>query len=131
MTEETNQTTTIKSDPNFTSQKYDYINHKWVDTSADALLHERESIRTDINGLQQTATTLSQGFTSQSQAQEAKDKEVEKAMTLFSMVVKQVGAISGKIDGISTKLNENSVATPAATATQTADETKKEVLTNV
>lgn len=40
MTEETNQTTTIKSDPNFTSPKYDYINHKWVDTSADALLHE-------------------------------------------------------------------------------------------
>lgn len=124
--------TTIKPDPNFTSQKYDYINHKWVDTSADALLHEMESIRTDINGLQQTATTLSQGFASQSQAREAKDKEAEKAMTLLSMVVKQVGAISGKIDGISTKLNEKSATTPAATATQaatttqTADGTKKE-----
>ena len=136
--------TTIKPDPNFTSQKYDYINHKWVDTSADALLHEMESIRTAINGFQQTATTLQQGFASQSQAQEAKDEETEKTMGLLSMVVKQVGAISEKIDGISTKLNENSTTTPAsatapaaaatpaakatsaATATQTADETKKE-----
>lgn len=121
--------TTIKPDPNFTSQKYDYINHKWVDTSADALLHEMESIRTDIDGLQQTATTLSQGFASQSQAREAKDKEAEKAMTLLSMVIKQVGAISGKIDGISTKLNEKSATTPAATATQTANETKKAAAT--
>lgn len=121
--------TTIKPDPNFTSQKYDYINHKWVDTSADALLHEMESIRTDIDGLQQTATTLSQGFASQSQAREAKDKEAEKAMTLLSMVVKQVGAISDKIDGISTKLNEKSATTPAATATQTANETKKAAAT--
>ena len=124
--------TTIKPDPNFTSQKYDYINHKWVDTSADALLHEMESIRTAINGFQQTATTLQQGFASQSQAQEAKDEETEKTMDLLSMVVKQVGAISEKIDGISTKLNKNSAttpaakATPAATTTQTADETKKE-----
>lgn len=124
--------TTIKPDPNFTSQKYDYINHKWVDTSADALLHEMESIRTDINGLQQTATTLSQGFASQSQAREAKDKEAEKAMNLLRMVVKQVGAISGKINSISTKLNEKSATAPAATATQvatttqTADGTKKE-----
>lgn len=121
--------TTIKPDPNFTSQKYDYINHKWVDTSADALLHEMESIRTDIDGLQQTATTLSQGFASQSQAREAKDKEAEKAMTLLSIVIKQVGAISGKIDGISTKLNEKSATTPAATATQTANETKKAAAT--
>lgn len=121
--------TTIKPDPNFTSQKYDYINHKWVDTSADALLHEMESIRTDIDGLQQTATTLSQGFARQSQAREAKDKEAEKAMTLLSMVVKQVGAISDKIDGISTKLNEKSATTPAATATQTANETKKAAAT--
>lgn len=121
--------TTIKPDPNFTSQKYDYITHKWVDTSADALLHEMESIRTDIDGLQQTATTLSQGFASQSQAREAKDKEAEKAMTLLSMVVKQVGAISDKIDGISTKLNEKSATTPAATATQTANETKKAAAT--
>lgn len=121
--------TTIKPDPNFTSQKYDYINHKWVDTSADALLHEMESIRTDIDGLQQTATTLSQGFASQSQAREAKDKKAEKAMTLLSMVVKQVGAISDKIDGISTKLNEKSATTPAATATQIANETKKAAAT--
>ena len=121
--------TTIKPDPNFTSQKYDYINHKWVDTSADALLHEMESIRTDIDGLQQTATTLSQGFASQSQAQEAKDKETEKAMTLLRMVVKQVGALSGKINGISTKLNEKSATAPAATATQTANETKKAAAT--
>ena len=148
--------TTIKPDPNFTSQKYDYINHKWVDTSADALLHEMESIRTDINSFQQTATTLQQGFASQSQAQEAKDEETEKTMNLLSMVVKQVGAISGKIDGISTKLNDTSAttpvtkttpvtattpvtkatpatattqtatATPAATTTPTADETRKE-----
>ena len=130
--------TTIKPDPNFTSQKYDYINHKWVDTSADALRHEMESIRAAINGFRQTATTLQQGFASQSQAQEAKDKETEKTMSLLSMVVKQVGAISTKIDGISTKLNENSVttpaakttpasaATPAAKTTQTAGETKKE-----
>lgn len=140
--------TTIKPDPNFTSQKYDYINHKWVDTSADALLHEMESIRTDINSFQQTATTLQQGFASQSQAQEAKDEEAEKTTNLLSMVVKQVGAISEKIDGVSTKLNENSAttpvpapvakatpaaattpvtkATPAAATTQTAGETKKE-----
>ena len=138
--------TAIKPDPTFTSQKYDYINHKWVDTSADALLHEMESIRTDINGFQQTATTLQQGLASQSQAQEAKGEETEKTMSLLSMVVKQVGAISEKIDGISTKLNENSTttpapasaaisaatttpaakATPAATTTQAADETKKE-----
>ena len=148
--------TTIKPDPNFTSQKYDYINHKWVDTSADALLHEMESIRTDINSFQQTATTLQQGFASQSQAQEAKDEETEKTMNLLSMVVKQMGAISEKIDGISTKLNDTSAttpvtkttpvtattpvtkatpatattqtatATPAATTTPTADETRKE-----
>lgn len=115
--------------PSFTHQKYDYIAHEWVDTSADALLHEMESIRTDIDGLQQTATTLSQGFASQSQAREAKDKEAEKAMTLLSMVIKQVGAISGKIDGISTKLNEKSATAPAATATQTANETKKAAAT--
>lgn len=126
--------TTIKPNPNFTSQKYDYINHKWVDTSADALRHEMESIRITINGLQQAATTLQQGFASQSQAQEAKDEEAEKTMRLLSMVVKQVGAISNKIDGISTKLNENSAttqavpaapatATSASTATQTTDET--------
>ena len=53
-------------------------------------------------------------------------------MGLLSMVVKQVGAISEKIDGISTKLNENAATTPAAKATpagsttQTADEAKKE-----
>ena len=109
--------TTIKPDPNFTSQKYDYINHKWVDTSADALLHEMESIRTAANGFQQTATTLQQGFVSQSQAQEAKDEEAEKNMNLLSMVVKQMGAISEKIDGISTKLNDTSATTPVTKAT--------------
>lgn len=130
--------TTIKPNPNFTSQKYDYISHKWVDTSADALLHEIESIKTNINGFQQTATTLQQGLASQSQAQGAKDKEAEKTMSLLSLVVKQVGTLSDKIDGMSTKLNENSAtaqtatttsadtATPTATTAQTADETKKE-----
>ena len=108
--------TTIKPDPDFTSQKYDYINHKWVDTSADALRHEMESIRTAIKGFQQTATTLQQGFASQSQAQEDKDEETEKTKNLLSMVVKQVGAISDKIDGTSTKLNENSATTPAPAA---------------
>ena len=115
--------TTIKPNPNFTSQKYDYINHKWVDTSADALLHEMESIKTDINGFQQTATTLQQGFASQSQAQQAQDEEIGKAMSLLSMVIKQTGTISDKIDGISTKL---SATMPTDTTTQTADETKKE-----
>lgn len=118
--------TAVKPDPNFTSQKYDYINHKWVDTSADALLHEIESIKTDINGFQQTATALQQGLASQSQAQGATDEEAEKTMSLLSMVVKQVGAISDKIDGISTNLNENSVTAQTATTAQTADETKKE-----
>ena len=70
-------------------------------------------------------------------------------MNLLSMVIKQVGAISNKIDGISTKLNENSAvtpvsatapatasatattqaaatATPVATTTKIADKTKKE-----
>lgn len=124
--------TTIKPNPNFTSQKYDYINHKWVDTSADALLHEMESIKTNINGFQQTAATLQQGLASQSQAQEAKDEEMEKAMSLLNMVVKQEGTISDKIDGLSTKLNENSstaqtaTTVPAGSTTQTADETKEE-----
>lgn len=136
--------TTIKPNPNFTSQKYDYINHKWVDTSADALLHELESIKTNIKGFQQTATTLQQGLANQSQAQEAKDEETEKARSLLNMVVKQEGTISDKIDDLSTKLNENSAttqtaattpadttaqtgsATPAATTAQTADETKEE-----
>ncbi|WFD53060.1 glyoxal oxidase-like protein [Lactobacillus phage S16] len=37
-----------------------------------------------------------------------------------------MGAISGKINSISTKLNEKSATAPAATATQTANEPKKE-----
>lgn len=124
--------TAIKPNPNFTSQKYDYANHKWVDTSADALLHEMESIKTNINDFQQTATTLQQGLASQSQAQKAKNEETEKTMSLLNMVIKQVGTISDKIDGMSTKLNENSATaqtaatTPAASTAQTADETKKE-----
>ena len=79
-----------------------------------------ESIKTNINGFQQTAATLQQGLASQSQAQEAKDEEMEKAMSLLNMVVKQEGTISDKIDGLSTKLNENS------STAQTADETKEE-----
>lgn len=136
--------TTVTPDPNFTSQKYDYLKHKWVDTSADALLHEMESIKTNIKGFQQTAATLQQGLASHSQAQEAKDEETEKAMSLLNMVIKQVGTISNKIDGMSTKLNKNSSTAPAGSATpaattaqtgsatstattaQTADETKKE-----
>ena len=146
--------TTVTPNPSFTSQKYDYLNHKWVDTSADALLHEMESMKTAINSFQQMATTLQQGLDSQSQAQEAKDEEIEKAMSLFSMVIKQMGTISDKIDGISTKLSattptatttqtastttttdavtpagsttQTDSATPTATTTQTADETKKE-----
>lgn len=142
--------TTVTPDPNFTSQKYDYLKHKWVDTSADALLHEMESIKTNIKGFQQTAATLQQGLASQSQAQEAKDEETEKAMSLLNMVVKQEGTISDKLDDMSTKLNENSSTaqtattapagsttpadttaqtdstTPTATTAQMADETKKE-----
>lgn len=127
--------TTIKPDPNFTSQKYDYLKHKWVDTSADALLHEMESIKTNIKGFQQTAATLQQGLASQSQAQEAKDKETGKAMSLLSMVIKQMGTVSDKIYGMSTKLNKNSSTaqtattapagstTPAATTAQTGSAT--------
>lgn len=136
--------TTIKPNPNFTSQKYDYISHKWVDTSADALLHEMESIKTNIKGFQQTAATLQQGLASQSQAQGAKDEKTEKTMSLLNMVVKQVGTISDKIDDMSTKLNKTSSTaqtatttpadttaqtdstTPTATTAQTADETKEE-----
>lgn len=104
--------------PNFTHQKYDYINHKWVDTSADALLHEVESMKTDMNDFKETATTLKQGFANQSKAQEAKDKETGKTMNLLSLIIKQVGTMSDKIDSVSAKLNEKS----ASASTDTKEE---------
>jgi hypothetical protein len=110
--------TTTQPNPNFTHQKYDYINHKWVDTSADALLHEVESMKTDMNDFKETATTLKQGFANQSKAQEAKDKETGKTMNLLSLIIKQVGTMSDKIDSISAKLNEKS----ASASTDTKEE---------
>jgi hypothetical protein len=114
-----------------------------------------ESMQTAINSFQQMATTLQQDFASQSQTQQAKDEEARKAMDLLTMVIKQTGKISDKIDGISTKLSattpaattttqtastttttdataptgsttQTGSATPTASTTQTADETKKE-----
>ena len=93
-------------DPNFTSQKYDYINHKWVDTSSEALLHTVEDVQKAVTELK-----------SNSQSNDELDKKLDKLTTLVTMSNVQTGKLMQEVQDLKKQ------AQPATQPTETtADE---------
>ena len=94
--------TTTQPDPNFTSQKYDYINHKWVDTSSEALLHTVEDVQKAVTELK-----------SSNQSNDKLDEKLDKLTTLVTMSNVQTGKLMQEVQDLKKQ------AQPAAQPTQT------------
>lgn len=97
--------------PNFTHQKYDYMNQKWVDTSDEALLHAVEDV-------QQAVTELK----SNGQSNDELDQKLDKLVTLVTMSNVQVGKVIKKLE-TSQAQNQSVTATQSAATTQSTQPT--------
>lgn len=103
--------TTTQPNPNFTSQKYDYINHKWVDTSSEALLHIVEDVQKAVTELK-----------SNSQSNDELDKKLDKLTTLVTMSNVQTGKLMQEVQDLKKQAQPAAQPTETTQTTTTADE---------
>ena len=97
--------------PNFAHQKYDYINHKWIDTSSEALLHTVEDVQKAVTELK-----------SNSQSNDKLDKKLDKLTTLVTMSNVQTGKLMQEVQDLKKQAQPTTRPAEPTQTTTTANE---------
>lgn len=101
--------------PNFTHQKYDYIAHKWVDTSSEALLHTVEDVQKAVTELK-----------SNTQSNNELNKKLDNLTTLVTMSNVQIGKLMQELQDLKKQAQPAAQPVEKTQTTTTADEGGKE-----